>query len=228
MKHIALSYDSNLRYLPLVYFLPEDTLETCPTLRTLPRKVREVIYSEKMMEKEIGWGLQALMNISSKQEILFFNPEYINETMKHVAKRAIEEQGWQSLLDVQREMPCDEDFERWDTNIRKDFLRKWYHSRSKRVQMISLEACMKNKEEEIYEIEDTSGTFEDKVIAENFCECFKATISKRDMEILELRVEGVTLEEIARRLGYKNHSGVLKRMNAIKKKFVKYENKYGQ
>ena len=31
-------------------------------------------------------------------------------------------------------MPCDEDFEKWDTNVRKDFLRKWYHTRSKRVQ----------------------------------------------------------------------------------------------
>ena len=40
--------DSNLRYLPLVYLLPEDMMEKCPTLRNLPRKVREVMYDENM------------------------------------------------------------------------------------------------------------------------------------------------------------------------------------
>ena len=43
------------------------------------------------------------------------------------------------------------------------------------------------------------------------------------MEILEPRVEGHTCEKIADRLGYKNHSGVVKRMEAIKKRFIQYE-----
>lgn len=41
-------------------------------------------------------------------------------------------------------------------------------------------------------------------------------------------MDGITFEEIARRLGYKNHSGVLKRMNVVKKAFIKYNSKYGQ
>ena len=36
------------------------------------------------------------------------------------------------------------------------------------------------------------------------------------MAILELRVEGYGYKEIADKLGYKNHSGVIKRMEAIK------------
>ena len=44
------------------------------------------------------------------------------------------------------------------------------------------------------------------------------------MEILEPRVEGHTCEKIADRLGYKNHSGVVKRMEAIKKRFIQYDN----
>ena len=41
-------------------------------------------------------------------------------------------------------MPCDEDFEKWDTNARKDFLRRWYHTRSKKVQTVSLEGMLEN------------------------------------------------------------------------------------
>jgi len=43
------------------------------------------------------------------------------------------------------------------------------------------------------------------------------------MKILELRVEGFTHAEIADKLGYKNHSGVIKRMQSITREFVKYE-----
>lgn len=273
---IRIPYDSNLRYLPLMYFLPEDAIAKCPTLRILPRKVREVMYSGEMMalvdsdqflkeiadavaalvfphfgfggwkehytgycpvwelsyalpiwskllEAEIGWNLQALMYIHSSQNIPFFASDYIKEVMGKVVKRGIEEEGWQPVLDVVREMPCDEDFEKWDTNVRKDFLRKWYHTRSKRVQTVSLEACMEDEEHDLHEVEDVSSSFEDRIVAEDFCQRFKARLSDKDMRILELRVEGLTYEAIADRLGYKNHSGVIKRIRAIEKEFIKYE-----
>jgi len=280
--NLEISRDSNLLYLPLMYFLPEELIIRCPTLRALPRKVREVIYSAenisivesdqflaeimeagtalifphfgfggwkehytgycpvyqlayyifnpicKLLGTEIGWNIQALMNIHSNQEIPFFQPEYIKAVIANLVKRAIEEHGLQPILKVVRAIPCDEDFERWDTNARKDFIRKWYHTRSKRVQTVSLEEYMEDEESGIHEIEDSSAAFEDNIIAEDFCGRFKSTLSKRDMEILELRAEGHTYEEIARRLGYKTHSGVLKRMNAVKKAFIEYENKYGQ
>lgn len=47
---IRIPSDSNLIYLPLMYFLPMDLIARCPTLRALPRKVREVMYSVEMME----------------------------------------------------------------------------------------------------------------------------------------------------------------------------------
>jgi len=89
--------------------------------------------------------------------------------------------------------------------------------------MISLDVCLEDEEHGIYEIEDKSSSFEESVIAEDFCQRFKARLSERDMAILELRVEGFTYEEIADKLGYKNHSGVIKRIRAIEKEFIKYE-----
>ena len=276
MVQFSIPYDSNLRYLPLVYLLPEDKTQKCPTLRKLPRKVREVMYNETMMaivesdqflkeiddvvaalvfphfdfggwiehytgyfpvwqlayalpiwartaNAEIGWDLQVLMLIPSNSSIPFFDSDYIKDLFSRIVKRAIDEENWQSILNVVKAMPCDEDFMDWNTNVRTDFLRKWYHTRVQTVQMISLEACLENEEHGIYEIEDKSSSFEESVIAEDFCQRFKARLSEKDMAILELRVEGFTYEEIADKLGYKNHSGVIKRIRAIEKEFVKYE-----
>jgi len=259
-----------------MYFLPEDLIVQCPTLRSLPRKVREIMYFDDMtavvnsdqffgeimdavafmvfphfglrgwkehytgycpvwqltyviglwaqqLEKEIGWNLQALLNIPRHQEIPFFQPEYIEQVMGKVVRNGIEEQGWQPILDAVKEMPCDQDFEKWDTNVRKDFLRKWYHTRSKRVQQVSLEACIEDAASDFHKITDASTGFEESVIAEDYCQRFKERLTQRDIEIFELRTEGFTYEEIAERMGYSNHRGVLKRIKAITTAFQKYE-----
>jgi hypothetical protein len=221
--------DSNIRYLPLAYFLPKEIIARCPTLRTLPRSMSELSASnEKMdiitsdaflneimdataalvfphfgfggwkehytgycpvwqlsymlpvwakgLEAVTGWGVQALFRVPPHTEIPFFHSDYINEAFRQVVERAISEQGWQPIFDVVKEMPCDEDFEPWNTNVRKDFLRKWYHTRSKRVQTVSLEACLEDDAHGIHEIEDISSRFEDGVLAEDFCERFKARL----------------------------------------------------
>jgi len=268
--------DSNLNYLPFMYFLPEDLIAQCPTLRSLPRCLGDVARSQKLidliasdqffneimdasaalvfphfgfrgwkehytincpvwifayylpiwnrlLEAETGWGLQALLTTPSTKSIPFFAPDYISEVMERVVKRGILEEKLQPTLDVVREMPCEEDFEEWDTNVRKDFLRKWYHTRSKRVKQTSLEACIEDATSDLHEMDDASSGFEESVIAEDFCQQFKERLSKRDIEILELRVGGFTYEEIAERMGYSNHSGVLKRVRAIAAAFLKYK-----
>ena len=49
MLNISISGGSNLRYLPLVYFLPESAIAKCPLLCSLPRKVREVLYDKAVL-----------------------------------------------------------------------------------------------------------------------------------------------------------------------------------
>ena len=55
-------------------------------------------------------------------------------------------------------------------------------------------------------------------------ERFLAELPEKDRQILQLRLEGYTLEEIAERLGYKNHSGVLKRIRKIGEAYQQYAN----
>ena len=182
----------------------------------------------KGVERVRCWGVQSLFRLPPDFEIPFFDPEDVKAVMGQVVRQTIEEQGWGPMLETVREMSCDEDFEPWDTNVRKDFLRKWYHTRSKRVQTVSLEACMEDEDSGIHSLPDPAGDFTGQVEGEDFGQRFKATLSEKDMAILELRVEGYGYKEIADKLGYKNHSGVIKRMEAIKKRFIQYENETGR
>jgi len=152
-----------------------------------------------------------------------FPSENIDNIMRRVVKRGIANDNLQPVLDIVKQMPCEEDFEKWDTNIRKDFLRRWYHYRSKNVQTVSLESCLEDEENAIYDIEDESSNIEDTVVSEDYYQRFKDRLSPKDMEILQMRVDGFTYEEIAKTLGYKTHSAVLKRMQSITKAFIKYE-----
>jgi len=269
--------ESNLTFLPMAYFLPEEIYISCPTLRKVTRCFGELAKSDsamaivesdqfhievmdsvaaivfphfgfsgwkehytgyfpawqlsyflpiwgKLLEELTGWGLQSLFNLRPTEYVPFFDKDFINKTMSLVVKCGVEEHGWQPMLDVIREMPCDEDFEKVNSFARIDFIRKWYHTRSKKVKSISLEECLEDDEHGIHDVEDSSASFEVGIIGQDYVERFKKRLSEKDMKILEMRVEGFTYEEIAKQMGYKNHSGVIKRIRALAKEFDDYEN----
>ncbi len=267
---------SHLRYLPMVYFLPQELLVKCPTLSKLPRNLAALSASQsaltllqsdnyleevmdasaalafphfgfpgwkehytgnfpvwklsyalplwtKGIERETGWGVQMLFSFPKNRIIPFFSSDYVNAVFELVVKRTIQEQGWQPLLDLLREMPCDEDFEPWHANVRKCFLRKWYHTRSKKVQSFSLEACLEEGYGGLSFLPDAGQDVEEKVISQDYVERFFVRLSERDRAILQLRMNGFTHVQIAERLGYANHSGVIKRMQKIQKAFETYQ-----
>jgi len=276
MNQIRIPRDSNLRFVPMMYFLPQDLIVRCSTLRKLPRCFGEILQSDelrtvvesdqflleimdssaalafrhfgfrgwkehytgycpvwqlsysmplwvKLLEKEIGFGLQA---VYEEPFIPFFKPEYIIETMSRVVRRAIDEQGWQPILNAVRKMPCDEDFEPWDTRARRGFHRKWYHTRwyeKRELTLVSLEDCMADEEDKIHEIAADPFDTQKYIDSKDYVERFKALLSPKDKEIITLRAHGHTYEKIAKMLGYKNHSGVIKKIRHIRKIFEKFE-----
>jgi len=64
----------------------------------------------KKLEAETGWGLQRLLRIPASESIPFFDPDYIKGVMRRMVKHTIAEENWQPVLDVAREMPCNEEF----------------------------------------------------------------------------------------------------------------------
>ena len=73
-----------------------------------------------------------------------------------------------------------------------------------------------------YEEPDLSVDVEETVVAQALVDQFKTMLSEKDMQILKMRMNGDTLEEIAEKLGYKNHSGVLKRIRKIGQAYEAY------
>ena len=87
---------------------------------------------------------------------------------------------------------------------------------------------MADEDHGVHEVEDVSSRFEDAVAGEDYVQKFKDRLSARDTEILGLRAYGFTHQEIAKIVGYKNHSGVIKRIRAIMKEFERYEEEQRQ
>ena len=134
------------------------------------------------------------------------------------------ENNVKKIIACGRRYRCFEDFDYRDSRLKKDFYRKWYHSRTKHPST-SLEELRERFTAEAG-IEktppDLTVEFEDAALSEIKVEQFLATLSDQDRQILELRLDGLTLEKIAKQTGYQNHSGVLKRIRRIGKAYEEW------
>ena len=157
---------------------------------------------------------------------LGYVPEWqIDIYLRYIVPNVMKKHRKDEIIQVAREYPCFEDFDFRKSNQKTDFIRKWYHTRTKHP-MISLEEFQEAYADahggQEYEEPDPSQNVEETVVAQALVDQFKATLSEKDMQILELRMSGDTLEKIAEKLGYKNHSGVLKRIRKIGQAYEAY------
>ena len=157
---------------------------------------------------------------------LGYVPEWqIDIYLRYIVPNVMKKHRMDEIIQVAREYPCFEDFDFRKSNQKTDFIRKWYHTRTKHP-IISLEEFQEAYADahggQEYEEPDPSQNVEEPVVAQALVDQFKATLSEKDMQILELRMSGDTLEEIAEKLGYKNHSGVLKRIRKIGQAYEAY------
>lgn len=148
-----------------------------------------------------------------------FVPEAeIDIYLRYIVPKVMEKYNMNAAIQVAEEFRCFEDFDYRDSRQKTDFYRKWYHTRTKHP-MISLEGFQEDYAEhhngQEWDIPDNTQDIETDVTAQVLVEQFKETLTEKDMSILQMRMEGYTLEEIAGKLGYKNHSGVLKRIRKI-------------
>lgn len=118
------------------------------------------------------------------------------------------------MIDAIWENRTVEDYETTSSTVKTDFMRKWHHNRSGKA--ISLDEMMENEDGDIFEVADPRGEFEQKVISEMQIAAFaEQNITDKDREILKLRMDGHTEQEIADKVGYKTASAVHKRIAKI-------------
>ena len=170
------------------------------------------------------------------------NPYYFNgywepptyeeskDMFSYIVPRAIERLNFKGTIETVREFRCFEDFADHNSTEKTDYYRKWYHTRSKHPQ-ISLEEYIEANRDDSdglcykRDIEDYGVASENSIIDKLYTESFMSKLTDKDREILQLRMDGKTYEEIAYEVGFKTHSAVLKR---IKKIGVEYQRFAGE
>ena len=121
--------------------------------------------------------------------------EELDRILRYIVPKAMEHYRMYDVLDVVEECRCFEDFDTQRSNAKTDFFRKWYHTRTK-YQTVSWEDYI--AENEGY---SDGATPEETAVSKVLVEQFLATLSEKDRRILEPRMEGICLENIARELG---------------------------
>lgn len=116
------------------------------------------------------------------------------------------------ILDAVRAHRCEDDFSAQWTGAREDFERKLYRKRSKvMVRFV--------------ELTDTIPVYgpENEVVEGKLCGDFLALLDQRDRTVVVLLQSGVTsLTEVAKIMGYRNHSAISKRLDRIRRQAERF------
>lgn len=165
-------------------------------------------------------------------EMPWLSFEEAQELFYQVGLRGIEHHHLTPVIETIRKMRCFEDYDTRSSHAKTDFIRKWYHTRAK-AKTVSLDSIIENRDRPSRSdaVDASLGDFvEDRHARVEPEACFRAdvmrlydSLSEKDRKILSMRSYGYTWQEIAKHLGYKNHSAPLKRMQHIKEKYLKLE-----
>ena len=121
------------------------------------------------------------------------------------------------MIDAIWENRTVEDYETTSSTVKQ----KSHYNRSGNP--IYLDEMMENEDGDIFDVADPRSDFENSVISEMQIATFaESTITEKDREILKLRMEGYTEQEIADKVGYKTASAVHKRIAKIADAYEDY------
>ena len=128
------------------------------------------------------------------------------------------------LVQVMKEIPAHEDFNHTNPNNRPriDFQRKWDHSRSSTsvISLEGLESAADGSGGPLHSpVKDMSVDVEEQAFSDLKVREFWASLNEEEQQLLRLKMDGLTVQEIADALGLKTHSAVVKRLQKLRKKF---------
>lgn len=148
----------------------------------------------------------------------YVQEEEIEVLFRVIIPQVMEKRKMREVMDIVREHRCFEDFDFRKSRQKTDFYRQWYHTRTAHP-MISLEGFKedyaKAHDGQEWDLPDDGADIDRSVVGKVQVEQFLKTLTVKDRQMLTLRMKGLTHQEIAGKLGYRNHSGVLKRIRRI-------------
>jgi len=139
--------------------------------------------------------------------------------LHNAVETAMQTMSYGEVAEVIQSAPAYEDFNHDKKNNYRaaDFDRKWNHTRTK-VETVSMTE-LENNANARETVADTRVNVAEEAIGNIRQDNFWSAISDNDKNLLRLRMDGLTHDEIAKELGYKTHSAVTKRLQKLKEKF---------
>ncbi len=174
-------------------------------------------------------SFQALYTALPEDEMPWFAYQQFCNLVGNMTDLVVKEQNMQPTIDAIWENRTIEDYEAKNSTVRNDFLRHWNHGPSGKT--VSYEG-MVEEGGDIMDVADPRADFENKVLSEGKVKAFKSRLTEKDSEILRLRMEGHTEQEIADAVGIKTASAVHKRIAKLAEAYddfvtKEYQNRLG-
>ena len=171
----------------------------------------------KLFEDILGLNLQYLFSMPENQPFPWVPLTLFLATVEKMTEKTVKDMNLQPSIDAVWENRQPEDYQGYNQK-RTDFLRTWNHSRNH--QHLSFEQMKADG----VELADPKQSIEQDVIESQSIEQFKNSLSERDRRILEMRVEGIKLEDIAKAVGYQTASAAKKRIDKIAEEYERFIN----
>ena len=184
-------------------------------------------YFREAFEYEMDWSFQKLFNAPEGVDVPWLSYQQFSNLVGNLTDKIIAEQNLQPIIDAVWENRQPEDYNRGKNINKRDFLRSWNHDRSHAH--LSLEEIAETgaviNGEDLYELADPRAEFETKIISEAQVQQFQKSLSETDMRILQMRMEGSTMQEIADAVGLKTASAVKKHISKISSAYEAFINR---
>ena len=180
---------------------------------------------ELQEEKILPTAKELLKNGGVDETFGYVSEEEISDLFSWLVPQTMARHNMNAVIDTAKEFRCFEDFDYRNSRQKIDFYRKWYHTRAK-ISVESLdelkERYAENNDGMDWDIPDDRSDMNRTVLEPMAVNEFLSSLSKTDRQILTMRMEGSTLEEIAEKLGFKTHSAVYKRIRKIGLAYEKF------
>ena len=168
-------------------------------------------------EYEMDWSFQRLFAAPENIGFPWLTYKQFGNLVGNLTDKIVTEQNYQPMIDAVWENRQPEDYNVGQNTKKRDFMRSWNHDR--KYEQLSVEEFQETGAvvdgDSFYEIPDPKAEFEAKVLSEAQVQQFQDTLSERDMKILQLRMQGRTMQEIADAVGLKTAGAVKKRIAKI-------------
>lgn len=178
---------------------------------------RILVYIRRSLETEMEFSFQKYFTLPQGMYASWMPTQLFYNMVINLTERIVIRENFQPIIDAIWENRQPEDYR--GSNLRKrDFLRSWYHNRNH--PHLSYERMA----DDGIGISDPGQAFDQKVQADLLVEQFEETLTAKDKQILELRMNGMKLEDIAQAVGYSTASAVQKRINRIANAYEAFVN----